>query len=121
MAVDLEQGRIKWTVPLGTIEKVAPFPIPLEFGAPGMGGPIITAGGLIFIGSTADEKFRAFDIETGEELWKVKLPTAAMATPMTYEVQGRQYVVIAAGGHQAYYPQNKSDHVLAFTLPPQDR
>ncbi len=116
-AVDLAEGTIKWTVPLGTIDTLAPFPMSLKFGAPGMGGPIITAGGLIFIGATADERFRAFDIETGEELWTVNVPTAAMATPMTYEADGRQFVVIAAGGHHAYYRQKVSDHLLAFALP----
>lgn len=116
-AVDLAEGDVKWSVPLGTIDKVAPFPIPLKLGAPGMGGPIATAGGLIFIGATADEKFRAFDIDTGEELWTVTVPTAAMATPMTYQVDGRQFVVVAAGGHYAYYGQKISDYILAFALP----
>ena len=82
-----------------------------------MGGPIVTAGGLIFIGATADEKFRAFDLDTGEELWTVTIPTAAMATPMTYQVDGRQFVVVAAGGHHAYYRQKISDYILAFALP----
>ncbi len=118
-AVDLAEGTIKWSVPLGTIETLAPFPLPFKMGAPGMGGPIVTAGGLIFIGATADEKFRSFDIETGEELWAVKVPTAAMATPMTYEVDGRQFVVVAAGGHHAYYRQKVSDYLLAFALPEQ--
>ena len=116
-AVDLSAGTIKWSVPLGTIEKLAPLPVPLKFGAPGMGGPIATAAGLVFIGAAADEKIRAFDIETGEELWAGQLPTAAMAIPMTYERGGRQFVVIAAGGHQAYYRHKISDHLVAFALP----
>lgn len=118
-AVDLAEGTIKWSVPLGTLETLMPIPVPLTLGAPGIGGPIVTAGGLIFIGATADEKFRAFDIDTGEELWKADLPTAAMATPMTYEAGGRQFVVIAAGGHHAYYRQKVSDYLIAFALPVQ--
>ena len=75
-----------------------PVPVPLNWGVPSAGGPIITAGGLIFIGATADSRFRAYDIDTGEELWTDMMPTSAMATPMTYEADGRQFVVIAAGG-----------------------
>lgn len=116
-AVDLAKGEIEWSVPLGTIDKLAPLPIPLKLGAPGMGGPIVTAGGLVFIGATADEKFRAFDIDTGEELWTRTVPTAAMATPMTYEIGGRQFVVIAVGGHNAYYRDKIGDYLLAFALP----
>lgn len=116
-AVDLARGTIKWSVPLGTIDKLLPLPVPAKLGAPGIGGPIATAGGLIFIGATADEKFRAFDIDTGEELWMIDLPTSAMATPMTYEADGRQFVVIAAGGHHAYYRQKIGDYLLAFALP----
>jgi quinoprotein glucose dehydrogenase len=116
-AVDLDEGTIKWSVPLGTLDKLMPVAMPLALGAPGIGGPIVTAGGLIFIGATADEKFRAFDIDSGEELWKRNIPTAAMATPMTYMAGGRQFVVVSAGGHHAYYRQKASDHLLAFALP----
>jgi len=82
-----------------------------------VGTPIITASGLIFIGATADSKFRAFDLETGDEVWKVTTPTAAMATPMTYQVDGRQFVVIAAGGHLWQYPQDIADYLVAYALP----
>ncbi len=82
-----------------------------------MGGPIVTAGGLIFIGATADEKFRAFDIDTGDELWTRTVPTSAMATPMTYEIKGRQFVVVAVGGHNSYYRDKIGDYLLAFALP----
>ena len=116
-AVDLDEGEIRWSVPLGLIDKRSPFPRPVKLGAPGMGGPIVTASGLIFIGATADERFRAFDIDTGDELWTVDMPTAAMATPMTYETDGRQFVVVAAGGHHAYYRNKVSDYLIAFALP----
>jgi len=115
--VDLAAGSINWSVPLGTLETMMPVPIPLPFGAPGIGGPIVTAGGLAFIGATADERFRAFDVDTGEVLWSRRLPTAAMATPMTYAVDGRQFVVIAAGGHHAYYRRKVGDYLLGFALP----
>jgi len=116
-AIDLAEGTIKWSVPLGTLDKLMPVPLSWKLGAPGIGGPIVTAGGLIFIGATADEKFRAFDIDTGEELWQAELPTSAMATPMTYEADGRQFVVIAAGGHHAYYRNKIGDYLMAFALP----
>ena len=116
-AVDLDKGTIKWSVPLGTLDKLMPVAMPLALGTPGIGGPIVTAGGLIFIGATADEKFRAFDLDTGEELWRAEIPTSAMATPMTYTAGGRQFIVVSAGGHHAYYRQKASDYVLAFALP----
>ena len=116
-AIDLAKGEIRWSVPLGLIDKLAPVPVPIKLGAPGMGGPIVTAAGLIFIGATADERFRAFDIDTGEELWVTDMPTSAMATPITYEVDGRQFLVVAAGGHHAYYRQKVSDYLIAFALP----
>jgi quinoprotein glucose dehydrogenase len=117
VAVDMAVGEIKWEVPFGVLDKLMPVPIPLNWGAPSAGGPIITAGGLIFIGATSDTRFRAYDIDTGEELWQFKMPTSAMATPMTYEAGGRQYVVIAAGGHSWYYPQGVDDYLLAYALP----
>ena len=119
VAVDLADAEIKWRVPLGSIEKLAPFSLPLNWGTQVAGGPIITASGLIFIGATADEKFRAFDLESGEELWKVTTPTASMATPMTYEIDGRQFVVIASGGHLWQYSQDVADYVVAYALPKQ--
>jgi quinoprotein glucose dehydrogenase len=119
VGVDLEQGEILWKKPLGVIDKMVPggaLPLPLEFGTPGSGGGIVTAGGVVFIGATHDERFRAFDIKTGEKLWEISTPFSANATPMTYEVDGRQYVVVSAGGH-AWSPLAKGDAIMAFALP----
>ena len=84
---------------MGTIEDLTGGFAKFELGTPTIGGPMITAGGLVFIGATLDYYLRAFDVSTGEELWKARLPAAATATPMTYEWNGRQYVVIFAGGY----------------------
>ena len=106
VAVSLATGGIAWNVPLGTMGGVP--------GSPNLGGPIATAGGLVFIGATLDRKFRAFDVETGRELWTADLPAGARATPMTYEAGGRQFVVIAAGGGG---PFGAGDAIIAFALP----
>jgi quinoprotein glucose dehydrogenase len=117
VAVDMAEGEIKWKVPFGALDKLMPVPVPLDWGVPSAGGPIITAGGLIFIGATADSRIRAYDIDTGEELWQDMMPTSAMSSPMTYTKNGRQYVVIAAGGHSWYYPAGIDDYLLAYALP----
>ena len=83
---------------------------------PNIGGPIITASGLIFIAATMDQVFRAFDIETGEELWRDKLPATTMTTPMTYQVNGRQYIAVVSGGH-GEVPSVRGDYVLGYALP----
>ena len=106
VAVSLATGGIVWDVPLGTMGGVP--------GSPNLGGPIVTAGGLVFIGATLDKKFRAFDVENGRELWTADLPAGARATPMTYEAGGRQFVVIAAGGGG---PFGAGDAIIAFALP----
>jgi len=116
-AINLSTGEMEWEVPLGTLDKSLRLPLPLKFGAVGIGGPMITAGGIVFIGATADERFRAFDIDTGEEIWSDELPTSNMTNPMTYERDGRQYVVLAAGGHHIFYPQKVSDYLIAYALP----
>ena len=110
-AVDLDAGTIRWQLPLGGAA------LGLIRGAPNLGGPIVTAGGLVFIGAARDEYLRAFDVETGAELWKAKLPAGGQATPMTYVMGGRQFVVIAAGGH-ARLGTTLGDAVVAFALPP---
>ncbi len=117
VAVDLDEGTIAWDVPLGTAEKFAPMGLAIKWGTPPSGGSIVTAGGLVFVGATLDEKLRAFDIETGDELWQVDTPTASNAVPMTYEANGRQFIVVASGGHPWYYPQGLGDYLVAYALP----
>jgi len=117
-AVDLREGTIKWQVPLGTTEDLAPFFVPTRtLGTPNLGGPIVTAGGLVFIAAAMDDYLRAFDIETGKELWKGRLPAGGQATPMTYRAgpNQEQYIVIAAGGHGGL-GTTRGDHVVAFRL-----
>jgi quinoprotein glucose dehydrogenase len=117
-AVDLVKGKIVWQKPLGTIDRLAHEPFPVPLGTPGAGGPLSTAGGVVFVGYTLDNRMRAFDLHTGKVLWKSPLlPAPAVATPITYEVGGVQYVVIAAGGH-SMYGGDRSDAVMAFRLKP---
>jgi len=115
-AVDLASGKIRWETPLGTTEGSLPIDPPAPYGLAGFGGPIITADGLVFIGAAWDGYFRAFDLETGHELWKASLPAPGEATPMTYSVRGKQFVVIAAGGH-GKLPIKLGDSLVAFALP----
>ncbi|MEM6844941.1 MAG: PQQ-binding-like beta-propeller repeat protein [Bacteroidota bacterium] len=113
-AIDLTQGKILWQVPLGEFPELTERGIP-KTGTENYGGPVVTAGGLIFIGATKDPYLRAFDKKTGEEVWKYLLPAPGMATPCTYEVDGRQYVVIAAGGGKN--TEQRDDRYVAFALP----
>ena len=117
-AVDLHDGKILWKVPLGTTRDLVPGSQLLlrNTGTPNFGGPIVTAGGLVFIGAAMDNYLRAFEVRTGKELWKGRLPAGGQATPMTYVWQGRQYVVIAAGGH-AKSRTKPGDQLIAFALP----
>ncbi|MBI1328750.1 MAG: PQQ-binding-like beta-propeller repeat protein [Alphaproteobacteria bacterium] len=117
-AIDMTTGKIKWEVPLGTTEDLAWGTQYLlgNIGVPNMGGPIATAGGLVFIGATMDNYIRAFDAKSGRELWKGRLPAGGQATPMTYVWKGRQYIVIAAGGHSKLGTK-RGDTVIAFALP----
>jgi quinoprotein glucose dehydrogenase len=119
-AVDVATGDLRWEVPLGTARDLAPFPVWLfaPAGVPNIGGPITTASGLTFIGATTDRYLRAFSTDTGAELWRARLPTTAHATPMTYRLRedGRQFVVIAAGGH-GLIPSTPGDALIAFALP----
>ena len=109
-AVDMEHGTIKWQIPLGD----APF-IHVNIGMPAIGGPIVTASGLVFIAASLDGRMRAFDTGSGKLLWEVKLPAGGQATPMTYSIAGRQYVVIAAGGYKSDSP--RGDYLVAYSLP----
>ncbi|MBU1359255.1 MAG: pyrroloquinoline quinone-dependent dehydrogenase [Gammaproteobacteria bacterium] len=115
-ALDLRTRTIRWEVPLGTTEEALPLGIALKTGMPNFGGPIVTAGGLVFIGAAMDRYLRAFDASSGAELWRGRLPAPAMAIPMTYEWKGRQYVVVAAGGHSEAGTKI-ADAVVAFRLP----
>lgn len=117
-ALNLATGEIIWEAPLGDVGKMMGAPFSLELGTPGAGGPLVTAGGLVFIGYTLDDTFRAFDLATGEELWQHDLPAAGTAIPVSYEVDGEQYVVIPAGGH-TMYQSTLGDSVMAFRLPRQ--
>jgi quinoprotein glucose dehydrogenase len=118
VAVDLLQGTIEWEVPLGSVHEMAPFPVPfkINWGTPNLGGGIATAGGLFFIGATMDRQIRAFDTTTGEVLWSFELAVDATATPMTYTYNGRQYVIINAGGHHMF-KRGYGDYLYAFALP----
>ncbi len=118
-AVDLSTGQIKWSVPLGSIERFLGLSSILRdhgWGTPNFGGAIVTAGGLVFVGASLDPTFRAFDVETGQLLWQTELPAGGQATPMTYKIGGKQYVVIAAGGH-GNLGTKLGDSVVAFALP----
>lgn len=113
-AIDLGKGEIAWTVPLGELPELTRRGVP-PTGTENYGGPVVTAGGLVFIGATRDEKFRAFDKKTGKVLWETSLPAGGYATPATYEAGGRQYVVIAAGGGKM--GTKSGDAYIAFALP----
>ena len=111
-ALDLNGGKIKWETPLGSM-------IPglnVVTGSPNLGGPMLTAGGLAFTSAAMDTYLRAFDVESGKEIWKVELPASAQATPMTYSANGKQYIVICAGGH-GKLGTKMGDSVVAFALP----
>lgn len=114
-AVDLVEKKIVWEVPLGDVGAMMSLPFSLALGTPGAGGPLVTAGGLVFIGYTLDDRFRAFDLHSGEVLWEAELPAAGTAIPVTYEAGGEQYVVIPAGGH-TMYQSSLGDSVVAFKL-----
>jgi quinoprotein glucose dehydrogenase len=117
-AVDMTTGQIKWEVPLGTVPQASLLgKAALGWGSLNLGGSIVTGGRLVFIAAAMDTYLRAFDIETGKELWKGDLPASAQATPMTYQGKdGKQYVVIAAGGH-GKLGTKRGDSVVAFSLP----
>lgn len=118
-AIDTTSGEIRWQIPFGSKPfGFGLFHSPQKWGAPNQGGPIITKGGLIFIGASLDSRFRAFDLGSGEELWNAELPAPGTATPMTYlhGENNKQFIVIAAGGYPTF-DAKLSDAIVAFTLP----
>lgn len=119
-AIDMHKREVIWQRPLGTARANGPFGLPtylpIEVGTPNNGGPIITAGGLSFVAAATDNLIRAIDIKTGKVVWSDVLPAGGQATPMTYEYQGRQYLVIMAGGHH-FMQTPVGDYVIAYALP----
>ncbi|HET9232074.1 MAG TPA: pyrroloquinoline quinone-dependent dehydrogenase, partial [Vitreimonas sp.] len=123
-AIDLRTGRTIWDRPFGTARRNGPWNIPsmlpFDIGTPNNGGAAVTAGGLIFIAAATDNLFRAIDIETGETVWQDVLPAGGQANPMVYEINGRQYVIIMAGGHH-FMETPAGDYVIAYALPERSR
>ena len=116
-AIDMNTGETRWQVPFGQVEFGGKLKSLASWGSPNQGGPIITRGGLVFIGASLDSRFRAYDLRTGAEVWSAKIPAPATATPMTYEFgpDKRQYVVVNAGGHGGFQTE-LSDAIIAFAL-----
>ncbi len=118
-AIDLRTGRTIWDRPFGTARRNGPFGIPsmlpVTIGTPNNGGAVVTAGGLVFIAAATDDLIRAIDIRTGKTVWQDALPAGGQATPMTYEVGGRQYLVIMAGGHH-FMETPIGDALIAYAL-----
>ncbi len=115
-AVDLKTNDIVWKKRIGTVRDSSPVPLPFKMGMPMLGGPVTTAGNVFFIAATADNFLRAFNVSNGEQLWEARLPAGGQATPMTYEVNGKQYVLIVAGGHGSFGTK-LGDYVKAYALP----
>ena len=116
-AASLETGEVIWRHRNGTVRDLSPIPLPFEMGVPAIGGPIVTAGGVAFHSGTLDYYVRGFEVTTGAELWRERLPAGGQATPMTYEGEdGRQYLVVVAGGHGSTGTK-PGDYVIAYALP----
>lgn len=119
-AIDLATREVLWDVPLGTGRLNGPWGLPtrlpIPIGTPNNGGPVVTAGGIVFIAAATDNLLRALDLETGETLWADELEAGGQSTPMTYEVNGEQYVLIVAGGHH-FMETKAGDFVIAYRLP----
>ncbi|MBY5545690.1 glucose/quinate/shikimate family membrane-bound PQQ-dependent dehydrogenase [Rhizobium leguminosarum] len=115
--VDLRTGKIAYMHKNGTVRDMTPLPLPFKVGVPGIGGPMLTKGGVAFLGAAVDNYLRAYDVTSGRELWQARLPAGGQATPMTYTTDdNKQYVVIVAGGHGSVGTK-PGDYVIAYTLP----
>ena len=114
---DLRTGEIAYKHRNGTVRDMTPLPLPFKVGVPGIGGPMITKGGVAFLGAAVDDYLRAYNLTNGKQLWEARLPAGGQATPMTYAVEdGRQFVVIVAGGHGSVGTK-PGDYVIAYALP----
>lgn len=114
---DLRTGDIAYKHKNGTVHDMTPLPLPFKVGVPGIGGPMITKGGVAFLGAAVDNYLRAYNLTTGKQLWEARLPAGGQATPMTYALDGgKQYVVMVAGGHGSVGTK-PGDYVIAYTLP----
>ncbi|NYJ15039.1 quinoprotein glucose dehydrogenase [Rhizobium leguminosarum] len=115
--VDLRTGKIAYMHKNGTVHDMTPLPLPFKVGVPGIGGPMLTKGGVAFLGAAVDNYLRAYDVTNGQELWQARLPAGGQATPMTYTTSdNKQYVVMVAGGHGSVGTK-PGDYVIAYTLP----
>lgn len=114
---DLRTGKTAYKHKNGTVYDMTPLPLPFKVGVPGIGGPMITKGGIAFLGAAVDNYLRAYNLTTGEQLWEARLPAGGQATPMTYSIDdGRQFVVMVAGGHGSIGTK-PGDYVIAYSLP----
>ncbi|MFT9459678.1 MAG: glucose/quinate/shikimate family membrane-bound PQQ-dependent dehydrogenase [Acetobacter orientalis] len=114
--IDLKTNTIKWMHRNGTVRDSSPLPLPFKVGIPSLGGPLTTEGGVAFLTSTADYYIRAYDVTTGKQLWQDRLPAGGQSTPMTYEANGRQFIVTADGGHGSFGTK-LGDYIVAYALP----
>jgi quinoprotein glucose dehydrogenase len=119
-AIDMATGQTLWDRPLGTGRRNGPWGIashlPVNVGTPNNGGPVVTAGGLVFVAAATDDLIRAIDLRTGETVWSDALPAGGQATPMVYAQDGREFLVIMAGGHH-FMETPRGDAVIAYALP----
>jgi len=119
-AIDTHTKKVLWQKPLGTARANGPWGLPtflpLQIGTPNNGGPIVTAGGLAFVAAATDNEIRAIDMKTGKVVWSDVLPGGGQATPMTYMVDGKQYLAIMAGGHH-FMMTPVSDALVVYALP----
>jgi quinoprotein glucose dehydrogenase len=114
---DLASGKIIWRHRNGTVRDLSPVPLPFKMGVPGLGGPVMTAGGVAFLSGTLDNYVRAYDVTSGRQLWESRLPAGGQATPMTYAgADGRQFLLVVAGGHGSTGTK-AGDFVIAYALP----